>query len=109
MFQFLIFLIYAIIMVALISNVDDNLTLYGDGVTGSIVEFVIIVVAITGIYLLLVIGAGSASSRNLNDNGSGNFEFSGDKEEPFLFGEWNRPFLFWTVSLFCLWSLWIFL
>ena len=109
MFQFLIFLIYAIIMGALISNVDDNLTIYGDGFTGSIVEFVIIVVAITVIYLLLVIGAGSASSRNLNDNGSGNFEFSGDKEEPFLFGEWNRPFLFWTVSLFCLWSLWIYI
>ena len=60
-------------------------------------------VPITGIYLLLVIGAGSASSRNLNDNGSGNFEFSGDMEKPFLFGEWNRPFLFWTVILFCLW------
>jgi nucleoside recognition membrane protein YjiH len=103
MIQLLLFSIYAIFLVALISAVDDNLTLYGDGVTGSIVEFVIIVVAITGIYLLLVIGAGSASSRNLNDKGSGNFEFSGDKEEPFLFGEWNRPFLFWTVILFCLW------
>jgi len=100
MLQLLLFSIYAIIMGALISAVVN------EPISGVVI--LIIGVPISGIYLLLAIGVGLASSRSLNDNGPGNFESSGDMEKPFLFGEWNKPILFFTV-IYILYNLWLYI